>query len=469
MRIYLDEKKLHYDIFELVRTFIPMEEISFTGEDEVKLCIEYKKRRTALYKEDKITELFVPYIEEDKLQRRAFKRAVLNLLEDYYGKKSPWGILTGIRPVKIVQEQMDQKKEKEEILEFLQREYSLSQEKAVLLYNIAERQRPYLYPIKEDSYSLYINIPFCPTRCDYCSFPTILYKKKDYRKDYIKTLLYEMEEMGKVLQNKKLETVYIGGGTPTSLEQEDLRGLLRAVKEYFGTPVEWTVEAGREDTLSEEVFSLLKEKGVTRISLNPQSFQEKTLEKIGRVQNNSRLISLYKKAKEIGFDCINMDFILGLPGEGMKDLEYNLEKIGELMPENLTIHTLSVKRGSKFMERQENLGGERGMIGDMIKRVHSFIEESPYEPYYLYRQKQILGNYENVGYAIPGKENIYNMIMMEERQTVIGLGMTANSKILYPKENRIENYRNYKNIRDYQNKIEEIIAEKTRRIKGEEQ
>ena len=466
MRIYLDEEKLHYDIFELVRTFVPREEICFSGEEDLNLVIEYKNRKASLYKEDKKVELSVPYIEEAKLQRRAFKRAVLKLLEGYYKKTSPWGILTGIRPVKIVQELMDQKKDREEILERLTKEYSLYKEKADLLYTIACRQRPYLYPIKEDSYSLYINIPFCPTRCDYCSFPTILYKKRDYRKDYIKTLLREMEAMGKVLKDKKLETVYIGGGTPTSLEKEDLTVLLEGVKEDFGLPVEWTVEAGREDTLSKEVFFLLKEKGVTRISLNPQSFHDKTLKKIGRLQNNDRLIRLYEEAKEIGFDCINMDFILGLPGEGMEDLEYNLRKIKELMPENLTIHTLSVKRGSKFMERQENLGGERDLIGDMLERVHRFIAESPYEAYYLYRQKQILGNHENVGYALPGKENLYNMYMMEERQTVIGLGMTSNSKILYPNENRIENYRNYKNIRDYQNKIDEIIEKKSRLIKG---
>lgn len=275
-----------------------------------------------------------------------------------------------------------------------------------------------------------------------------------------------MKEISKVLKGKKLETVYIGGGTPTSLEMRDLEKLLRAVRAYFGTPVEWTVEAGREDTLSKEVFSLLKENGVTRISLNPQTFHEKTLEKIGRVQNNSRLIDLYIEAKEI-FDSVNMDFILGLPGEGMRELEYNLEKISELMPDNLTIHTLSVKKGSKFMERAENLKEEKDLIGEMIERVHGFIHNSPYEPYYLYRQKQILGNHENVGYAFPGKENLYNMYMMEERQTVIGLGMTSNSKILYPKENRIENFRNYKNLKDYQNKIDEMIEQKSRLIKGE--
>lgn len=466
MRIHLNEEKLHYDIFELVRTFIPGEEISFSKEHSLNLKIDYKGKNVSLYKEDKKLEGTVPYYKEDKLQRRAFKRVVLELLEEYYKKKSPWGILTGIRPVKIVQEMMDRNMGEEEIKDRLKKEYSLSQEKKDLLYNIALRQRPYLYPIKENSYSLYINIPFCPTRCDYCSFPTILYRKKDYRESYLKTLIHEMKEISKVLKGKKLETVYIGGGTPTSLEMRDLEKLLRAVRAYFGTPVEWTVEAGREDTLSKEVFSLLKENGVTRISLNPQTFHEKTLEKIGRVQNNSRLIDLYIEAKEI-FDSVNMDFILGLPGEGMRELEYNLEKISELMPDNLTIHTLSVKKGSKFMERAENLKEEKDLIGEMIERVHGFIHNSPYEPYYLYRQKQILGNHENVGYAFPGKENLYNMYMMEERQTVIGLGMTSNSKILYPKENRIENFRNYKNLKDYQNKIDEMIEQKSRLIKGE--
>lgn len=232
MRIYLDEEKLHYDIFELVRTFVPMEEISFTGEDKVKLCIEYKKRRTALYKEDKITELFVPYIEEDKLQRRAFKKSCAEPIRRLLWKEISLGDLNWNTPCKNSPGTDGSKEGKGRDTRISKKDYSLSQEKAVLLYNIAERQRPYLYPIKkEDSYSLYINIPFCPTRCDYCSFPTILYKKKDYQKRLYKDPpSWKWRRWGKVLQNKRLETVYIGGGTPTSLDQEDLRILLTAVK-----------------------------------------------------------------------------------------------------------------------------------------------------------------------------------------------------------------------------------------------
>lgn len=467
MRIYLDEKRLRYDIFELVRTFIPKEEIFFEGEDREFLKIEYEKRKVSLHRKGETRVLNIPYIDEEKDQRRAFKRGVLELLEKSYGSTSSWGILTGIRPVKIIQELMDKGMSLPEIKTYMRKEYLIEEDKNDLLLNIASRQRRYLYPIKEDSYSLYINIPFCPTRCDYCSFPTILYKKKDYRKEYVDLILREMKEVSKALVDKKLQTVYIGGGTPTALEQEDLKRILIRIKENFGSPIEWTVEAGREDTLSVEVLSLLKGQGITRISLNPQSFHERTIKEIGRVQNNQRLIELFYKAKEIGFNSINMDFILGLPGEGIEELEYNLKRIEELQPDNLTVHTLSIKRGSKFMERNKDLAGEGSIIGEMIERVQEYIKNSSYEPYYLYRQKQILGNFENIGYSLPGKESLYNMYMMEERQSVIGIGMTANTKIIMAKENRVLNYRNYKNLKDYTINIEKIIEEKKRLLGGE--
>ena len=354
-----------------------------------------------------------------------------------------------------------------EIFTIMTQEYGLSEEKARLIQEVAKTQRPFLYPIHKNSYSLYLNIPFCPTRCDYCSFPTHLYKKKDIRKEYVDLLLYEMEELSKPLQDLDLDAIYIGGGTPTVLEIEDLERLLDGIRNHFSTWSEWTVEAGREDPLTAEKLILMKKKGVTRISLNPQTFHQPTLERIGRRQDNERLLSLYKEAKKIGFEAINMDFILGLPGEGLEELEKNLKKIESLLPENLTIHTLSVKRGSKFMERNRDLFQEKETIDAMIDRVEDFLKDSPYKPYYLYRQKQILGNYENIGYALEGKENRYNMYIMEERQSIIGLGMTANTKFLHPESNRIVNYRNFKNMKDYKEKLQETIEAKKRIIKGE--
>jgi len=264
------------------------------------------------------------------------------------------------------------------------------------------------------------------------------------------------------MAGKKINTVYIGGGTPTAVSRKQLESVIESVQTGFNGEIkEFTVEAGRPDTIDRDMLKMLKDKGVTRISINPQTMNGDTLKLIGRNHSPKSIIRAYNLAKSVGFDIINMDIILGLPGETPEDLQYTLERIEELDPENLTIHILSLKRGSKLYNAgYKHIGKVNAEIEEMLDLTKEFTYKMNLLPYYLYRQKQILGNLENVGYAKRGMECVYNIAMMEEKETVIGLGLGSVSKIFYPKENRIQRVPNFKGLDDYIRRVDELIARK---------
>lgn len=404
--------------------------------------------------------------ERKKVIKETIKRSMFKILEKKFRITPPWGILTGIRPVKIVHSLLDDNFSDEQIREKLTNDYLISDEKIDLALDIAKRERQFIYPIDENKVSLYVSIPFCPTRCYYCSFPANSLKQFGRLKPtYVAKLLEEVDGVAKLLeeQNKSIETLYIGGGTPTTLSPEEMDTLIKGLFERFDLSniKEFTVEAGRPDTINREMLEVLKKNNVDRISINPQSMNDETLQKIGRNHNVQDIIDTFHLAREVGFDNINMDIILGLVDENLDMVRNTLDKIKELSPESLTVHTLAVKRTSKLKENLEDY--ELAQYEEMVKMISlakEYASDMGLNPYYMYRQKHMLGNLENIGYAKEGYECIYNMQIMEEKQSNYALGAGSITKFVYPDEDRIERVENVKNVEQYINRVDEMIKRK---------
>lgn len=419
-------------------------------------------------------------LEEGTERRRARKRAVvfvlLQAMERATGMEQPWGILTGVRPTKLLHN-MRQRMSREDSIQTLRKEYLIREPKVQLLTEIADRQLqviPDLFHL-DNEVSLYIGIPFCPTKCAYCTFPAY-----DIRGNtgsvggFLQGLHEEIREIGKWLRasGKKVTTLYWGGGTPTSIEADEMDALFQTL--HMSVPNmaeirELTVEAGRPDTITVDKLQVLKKWKVDRISINPQSFTQQTLDTIGRFHSVQETIEKFKLSRELGIENINMDIIIGLPNEGKTELEHTLQQLEELMPESLTVHTLSFKRASRMTKnRSKYRVAERDEITRMMNLAAGWTHEHGYYPYYLYRQKNILGNLENTGYSLNGKESLYNILMMEERQTVIGLGCGAVSKICFPNQagsngstkQKVERFPNPKEPKAYIDSYREYIDKK---------
>lgn len=403
--------------------------------------------------------------------KNILKRHIYRLLSEVLDIELPWGTLTGIRPSKIVLEILEQGKEDEYIRQHMSHTYLTSDAKIDLALSIAHREKEILDEIDyKNGYSLYVGIPFCPTRCSYCSFTSYpLDKYEDMVEDYIQALFKEMEYASTMIKNKILTTVYIGGGTPTTLSSSQLERIINKIKELwdFTTVKEFTVEAGRPDSITREKLEVLKECGVTRISINPQTMKQKTLDLIGRKHSVDSIVETYNMAREIGHNNINMDLILGLPGETLDDVKYTLGKIKELNPDNLTVHTLAIKRAAYlniYKDKYEDMLPEH--ITDMVEETLKYAKEQNYIPYYMYRQKNMTDNLENIGYARYGLEGIYNILMMEERQNILALGAGAVCKFVDYRNNRIERLDNVKSLRDYITRIDDMIEKKMRFSSG---
>ncbi|NLM10535.1 MAG: coproporphyrinogen dehydrogenase HemZ [Clostridiaceae bacterium] len=387
-------------------------------------------------------------------------------LSHYTGKKLPWGALTGIRPAKIVHSLFNQGTGPDAAYRKLVDYYNLSHSKARLTVEVALNEAEFIKNAG-NNVSIYIGIPFCTSRCIYCSFPSVAINKYEHLiSDYLKALHKEVRWAEQWLKDKNtaIDTIYIGGGTPTALPENALDYLLNHIVPVL--PLEnireYTVEAGRPDTLNEKKLRIIKNAGVTRISINPQTMQDKTLKLIGRDHTTGQIIEAFNMARAEGFKNINCDLIAGLPEETEKDFEDTLIKIGRLNPENVTVHTMSVKRASRLINEKGNFKQtDDETVNNMVELAGAFLRKSGMHPYYLYRQKNILANLENVGYAKPGTEGIYNMLIMEEVQTILAFGAGASSKIIYP-ENRIERVFNVRNVEQYIQRIDEMIARKVK-------
>lgn len=397
------------------------------------------------------------------------KRRFYDVLCEVTGRKLPWGNLSGVRPTKIAMTMINEGALDEEIKEHLTKAHRVSEEKISLSLKIAHKEKELIDKLDcEKGYSLYIGIPFCPTTCLYCSFtsyPIVSWSKRldDYLDALYKEIDYVANEYAmKAGTKKNPDTIYIGGGTPTSLDEVHLEKLLEKITFSFDMEEckEFTCEAGRPDSITKEKLEIMQRYGVTRISVNPQTMQQKTLDLIGRRTTVEQVVDTYKMAREVGLDNINMDIILGLPGEDVDDVRDTLDKICEMNPDSLTVHSLAIKRASALKQRLDEIGVESLKNTDETMQLASeAATKMNMEPYYLYRQKNMSGNFENTGFARPGKEGLYNILIMEEVQTIVACGAGTVSKHVYP-DGRITRCENMKDVSLYMDKIDEMIDRK---------
>lgn len=435
--------------------------VTFTLEDEV----GYHDDRTVM----------VDFYNK-KLARNPLKAALYRLLSDYTGKQLPWGSLTGVRPVKIATQMLEDGLGESAIHKVYTDTYLTIPQKADMCIEVAKREqellRPYHY---EEEYCIYIGIPFCPSRCLYCSFPSYpIAVYQDKVEEYLQALYKEMEFVSKAYQNKRMVAVYIGGGTPSALSAGQLAALLGRLRQTFDFQHvrEFCVECGRPDSISMDKLKVLREMGVERISINPQTMSDETLSLIGRAHTAQQTKEAFYLARQAGFSNINMDMIVGLPGEDMRDVEHTLEELKALAPDSLTVHSLALKRAAHLnMEFERYHDMLKGSTNEMLMAVDACARDLSLFPYYLYRQKNIPGKLENIGYAERGKECIYNILIMEEKLDILAMGAGASSKFVFHKENRIERVENVKNVDEYIARIEEMIERKRSmfsRIQGKE-
>lgn len=376
----------------------------------------------------------------------------------------PWGVMCGVRPAKIVTKLKDScNMSEEQAREYIEKIYGAAPKKCDLAVRVSRNESAILSKIKERSISLYIGIPFCPTRCLYCSFiSSDMRVTAKYMDEFVDKLCAELEKTAEIVENLSLsvENIYIGGGTPTSLSELQLGKLLRKVKSLFSVTKlrEFTLEAGRPDTISREKLEIARECGVGRISINPQTTCDETLARIGRRHSTAMFYDAFRAAREVGFDVINCDLIAGLPGESAAVFKKSIDDISALLPENVTIHSMCLKRAARLAKENSHLA-EYTVMNEMLSYAQEKLSGRGYEPYYMYRQKNISGNLENVGYSLAGAFSFYNVNIMEEAQTIIALGGGATSKLV-GKNGDIMRIFNFKDPAEYIKNFDEILRRK---------
>ncbi len=396
-------------------------------------------------------------LEYKRYAKRFAKLGLYKILSEKYGISMPWGALTGIRPTKLAYTELRGGRSYRPLFN----EMGVAEENIKLVEDILRAQEG-IYEQKDGNCDLFLSIPFCPSKCVYCSFITadIRYTHK-YLDEYMQKLVYELKNSVDLIGN--LRSVYIGGGTPLVLEEEYLKMLLEGVAPIRKNGCEYTVEAGRPDVFTAGKLQLLKDYGVTRICVNPQSLVDATLERIGRKHTAKDVYHAYDQAKKYGFD-INMDLIAGLTGESYDEFVYSLKEAIALNPENITVHSLCLKSGAKLKEECDHLEGEE--ISRMITTSRELLSKAGYEPYYMYRQKYQAGNQENTGWTKKGKACVYNIDIMEEIADNLAVGANAVSKKVYSGENRIERYGSPKDFQTYFDKIDEVLLKKRQLFTG---
>ncbi len=379
----------------------------------------------------------------------------------------PWGVMCGIRPAKIVRVLMEEGKGEEDIKYILKDIYEVSDEKISLAMEVAKNEKKLIESIGKNSISIYIGIPFCPTRCLYCSFvSTDIRVSGKYIDEFVKKLLSEIDKTAEVVKKLGMyvENIYIGGGTPTTLDEKYLSMIFKKINEKFDLNKikEFTLEAGRPDTITEEKLKAAKTGGVNRISINPQTMNIETLKKIGRQHTPEMIRECFEKARKIGFDNINADLIAGLPDETPDMFKYSLDEVIKLDPENITVHCMAVKRAASFRLKGGELT-EAEYMNEMLLYTQKSMKDTKRKPYYMYRQKNISGNLENVGYSKEGYMSTYNVNIMEEKQTIIALGGGGSTKLVMG--DRIERIFNFKDPAEYIKRFDEILEKKDEIIK----
>ncbi len=407
----------------------------------------------------------------EKIINKVFKAACANSFVHAAMKINkvnlPWGSMCGIRPAKNVREMSEDGLNGEQIKYMFEKIYEVDPEKTRLAMTVAKNEKDILKRTGKKSVGIYIGIPFCPTRCLYCSFVSTDMKfSAKYMDDFCDKLVLEIKKTAEIIEKlgAYVESIYIGGGTPTALDNENLEKILKGINDFFDLKnlKELSLEAGRADTITEKKLNTAKKYGVTRISINPQTMNDKTLKKVGRDHTSGDVEKWFSEARKIGFKNINMDLIAGLPDESFDDFKYSLDEVLKLNPDDITIHTMCVKRGARLKNTEIEFT-ESEIMNKMLSYAQGKISETGRVPYYMYRQKNMVGNLENVGYAYPDKMCSYNINIMEERQSIIALGGGGSTKIVT--DDNITRIYNYKEPKEYIEKFEDILKRKDEILK----
>lgn len=476
IRVEITELNFEQDLYSLVRSFYPGVETRveiIPRYEEYPLYVKIILGEHAHESEEgDFLTVWLPKADNliergtDRLALKSYvKREVYRRLQGYLNTSLPWGTLTGIRPAKLATKLLGEGFSEGEIVRHFKEEYLVSEGKARLCTQVAVNEAAALNDLDyEDGYSIYVGIPFCPTKCLYCSFTSYPIGVWERRvDDYLGALFKEIEYVSKKMAGRKPSSIYIGGGTPTTLTDKQLDRLLSRLFEAFGKEEirEFTVEAGRPDSITREKLEVLRRHGIERISINPQTMQQKTLDLIGRKHTVEQIREVFGWARELGFANINMDLIMGLPGEDIGDVRDTLSEIRKLKPDSLTVHSLAIKRAARLNTMKEAYANYKiENTDEMIELSRQTAEELGLHPYYLYRQKNMAGNFENVGYAAEGKACLYNILIMEEKQTIIALGAGGSTKVLFPDTGEIKRIENVKDVGQYIERIEEMIERK---------
>lgn len=479
--LYTNETAFFADIADELRLFLAMEEIvpaegmNASGNSaavvlEEKDGLWHVTARICLDGREAVSVYERPAVsgdalEEKRCRKRAVKIAAFRAMREATGLVLPWGSLTGIRPTRLLRELIEREGGKE-ALRMMREDFDVTPEKLSLASEIVGVQMPILRTQTKADADIYIGIPYCASRCLYCSFASQVRTKKTDMAAYLAALERDISHGARIIKEtgRKVRSMYLGGGTPTVLTAEELDRLLdHALCAYGGFGTEFTVEAGRPDTITEEKFKVLRKYGVGRVSINPQSMNARTLELIGRSHSPESIVTAFNMARNAGFDSINMDVIAGLPGETPEDMRRTLDAIVALGPDNLTVHTLALKRSSRLVEKLDEYPlPEAEAAEEMVSLGAEAAKALQMKPYYMYRQKYMRGNLENVGYAKAGKECIYNIDMMEDTTSIMAHGAGAMTKCIYDAERRVERVPNPKNIETYIEKIDRLAEEKLR-------
>lgn len=475
MTIYFENNSYKYEVEAVMKLFCPLEsfEFVFDGEyddtgDSLLVCVSDKLLVSAKLGEKKQTaeEPLCPESEREL----TLCRMIYTVMSQLTGVSPEWGCLTGIRPVKKVNALIGEGCDREQVYEKLREKYFISRRKSDLSYLTAVTQAPALQSLDSKSFSLYVAIPFCPSRCSYCSFVSHSIRSKGAKElipQYVEMLCREIEEMGEMLKGKNTfcDTVYIGGGTPTSLSAAQIEKIMKTIEKSIDISRirEYTVEAGRADSITEDKLIAIRDNGATRISINPQTMQDGVLKAIGRQHTAAQFEECYSLARRLGFDNINTDTIAGLPTDTFEGFKDTIDRLIALDPESITVHTLTVKRSAELFKTAESFR-EGYLSDDSVSRMVNYAFDSltakGFMPYYLYRQKNTVGNLENVGYAKQGKEGLYNIFIMEEAQNILACGASGSTKLIDPETGKITRYFNYKYPYEYISRYEKMMGYK---------
>jgi len=464
VKVNLNDLKFRYEVYQLFNVYFPMKEIEF---------LEKEKAEYIFYIDDEILRFeYKDYCKEESLVedvKNSLRRFLFLCLKDITDDVYPWGILIGIRPSKIALKLLKEGNTEEDVIKIFKDRYLAHEDKAKLCIAVAKAEERIVNKDK-NNIAIYIGMAFCPTKCLYCSFtsnPISVHKKMVT--PYLEALIKEIKGISEYVKEKNLniESVYFGGGTPTAVNDKEFMMVMDEIYNNFirdNKVKEFTVECGRPDTLTENKLQTMKACKVDRISINPQTMNDKTLKLIGRTHSSEDIKEKFKMARELGFNDINMDIIIGLPGENLEDMINTKNELIKLKPDSITVHGLALKRGSRMYEEFILKKGikmtSQEEIIKMYEESRSLAENLDISPYYMYRQKNMVGNMENLGYAKEGKECIYNIQMIEERQTVIALGAAAVSKVIFLEEDRLERFPNLKDLHEYISRIDEMIERK---------